>query len=423
MGPAPRAAGMYHGRPALRWLVYVGTLGIVALAPGREQHAPAWLVLGLALLPIGLFELGAGIASEAQSERAIGWGLRFQVAAACAYVGLLVAVLALPTRKPPGAGLMVGLALFGVVASVAVLWDRVRLARGLVPTGIDPLAAGERLAARAGTASAGMRLVDALAVIGGMPILVGLIGLAFVAGAAYVILVRDGKPPMNVVIGIAFFGAVVLVAVTQGLERWETFVSSSRVGRLRAVLQVLSLFAFGGSLAAIGWEMRGDPHEPASKAWLALAGGGLCIAGGVIFAARSLSRPAKNGYELVREGLLERTRRGWFLYPWTALDSIALGEFRAMPALYVRLAADAAVERVDDPSATPVQRERSLERKRRSLRFSRRLFGAEVVVLPTMTAEGVGDLYRAAEGALMEPASRHALPTWRARWMAWQSPG
>src|SRR5262252_5535813 len=89
---------MYHGRSSLRWLVYLGTMGLAALAPGRDQ-LPVWLAVAAACAPIVLFELGAGLAMEASSWRWRHTGLRLQLAGGAVYVVLLAAAA---SAHPPG---------------------------------------------------------------------------------------------------------------------------------------------------------------------------------------------------------------------------------------------------------------------------------------------------------------------------------
>jgi hypothetical protein len=275
--------------------------------------------------------------------------------------------------------------------------------------------AGRRIAAASGDRSARTRFLDVLAVIGGMPIMVGFVGLALI-GTALLVLLRDGSLPSKVWIALVFFAGVTLVAVAQGLERWETLVPASRIRRAREVAQLVSFLAFGGALAAIGWQMLDEPGESAVKAWFLLVGGLLCLAGGIVYVKRSVLGSTGYGFELVREGLLERARREWFVYPWSDIHSIALGEFRGMPALYVRLVEGAAVEPVHGASISS-EREKRLARKKKSLAFSLGWFGADLVILPVMTNESVGDLYRGLEAALADDSVRATLASWRERLM------
>jgi hypothetical protein len=248
-----------------------------------------------------------------------------------------------------------------------------------------------------------------------MPILVGLIGLSFVGMASYGLFVRRWPPSPRIVVGAVFFGAIVLIAVVQALERWETYVPSSRVRPLRELLQLFSFVAFGGSLAAMGFEMLGDENKSSAKGWFMIGAGVLAVAGGIVYSMRDALGARRGGYELVREGLLERTRKGWFLYPWHALGSLALGEFQGMPALFVRLASGAAVELVHGEATVLAESERVLARKRKSLSFSSGAFGADIVVLPVMTTASIGELYRRAEAALSVEAFRSELPSYRQR--------
>ena len=409
---------MYHDRPSLRVLVILGSLGMATLAPGREQHAPAWLVVGLVMLPFVLLELGAGIAGEASSQSSVAWGLRLQVFGALSYLVILAVTVALPFARSRGTWIAGTVTLLGVLASALVLWDRVRLSRGLSPTGTDPLEAGERIAAGPAGRSVAARFVDVLAVVGGTPIVMGSIALVFVVGVLWVIFLRGAEPQPTIVIGLFFFGACVLIAVAQGLSRWETYVASSRVRPLRELLELVSFFAFGGSLAAVGWQMLESDGESPIKAWFLLVMGVLMILGGSLYVARSRFRSAQGGYEIVREGLLERTRRGWFLYPWDQVFRMSLGEFRGMPAVFVSLAEDAVIEPIDDGSTASIDRDRRMAKKRRSLRFSAGAFGAHIVILPTTTTRtSVGELHRTARAALGDSTERSKLPTWRDRWM------
>ncbi|HEX6763836.1 MAG TPA: hypothetical protein VF103_00125, partial [Polyangiaceae bacterium] len=317
-------------------------MGMAVLAPGR--------VVGLVMLPFVLFELGAGIATETSSERSVAWGLRIQALGAFAYFALFVLVVALPFHRSRATWIVGSIALLGLVASGIVAWDRRRLSRGLSPRGTDPLRAGERIASGTQGRSSWARLVDALAVVGGTPIVMGSIALTFVIAGAAVIFLRGAEPQPTIVIGLVFFGACALIAVAQGLSRWETYVASSRVRPLRELLELVSFFAFGGSLAAVGWQMLESHEGSRIKAWFLLVVGVLMTVGGSLYVARSRLGIVQEGYELVREGLLERTRRGWFLYRWDHVFSLALGEFKGMPALFVSLGADLVIEPIDDGS-------------------------------------------------------------------------
>jgi hypothetical protein len=396
-------------------MTVIGALGTAGLLPGKEHGTPVWLVVGAAIAPLVLFELGAGIAVEMGTARSWKWGSRVQVAAAALQLASFGVAIALQSFTMRGVWLIVALAFAGVLASLVVLRDFALLGSGRTPVADDGLGAGRRIAARLEDPSARARLVDVVAVVGGMPILIGFVGLAFVA-MAVLILLRDGTLPRRLSIGLVFFGGVALVAVAQGLERWETLVPANRVRRAREIVQFFSFLSFGGALAAMGFQMLSEPGESVAKAWFLVVGGVLFLAGGIVYVKRSVLGSAKSGFELVREGLLERARREWFVYPWSDVHSIALGEFRGMPALYVRLVEGAAVEPVHG-DAIVGEREKRLARKKKSLAFSLTWFGADLVVLPVMTNVSIGDLYRGFEAALAGDSVRAALPSWRERLM------
>lgn len=410
---------MYHDRPSLRFLVAFGSLGLAALLPGRESGLPVWLIVGSTLLPLVGFELGAALVDEARSPHVRAWGVRVQLVAALGFCALFCVALALQPFRTRGAWFVVTLALLGVLAAAIALHDYARMIRGRAPVASDPFDAGERIGLARSTElvhdrrATRVRLADALAVVGGVPILVGGIGLTGVLAVLFALVVLGRAISLEMATATAFFAGVALVAVAQGLERWETYVPSSRVRPLRRGTQLLSFLLFGGALSVVGWKMLHEPGQSRVKAWFMLGGGAFFIAGGIAYVANPALRFAKAGaYELVREGLLERSRAGWYLIPWAHVHSLGLGELQGMPALYVQLFDHAAIEPVYGDVAG-VDRARKLERKRKSLRLSANLFGADIVILPTMTRQSVGDLYRKAASALEDDAVRSTLPPWQ----------
>ena len=349
--------------------------------------------------------LGGFLAEEGWPEtRRWQLGCRLQLAGGALYgLGFGVGVASIsPGLK--GAPFLVAMAALGVVASVVAWVDHLRLRRGEVLAVADPLGAGERVAASAlawgSPRPPRRRLADGLAIVGGMPIAVGggAFGMVLLALVAW----RSGKPvDAGFWTAIAFFAGCGLIAVWKGLERWETFVPGSRVGPVRLVVSALSFLLFGGALFSIGWAKWSDPAESRLLGALMVAAGGLSLVGGAVFVWRIGRRGRSSvGYALVREGLLERNRRASYLYPWDGIFSVSLGEFHQQTVVYVELAGE---EVVRGPAAR-------LGKKRRSLRRSRGLFGAHVIVFDVLANQPLGELYRAAAAALAEPAARAALP-------------
>src|SRR5262249_3897073 len=154
-----------------------------------------------------------------------------------------------------------GMACLGLLASAIVWWDWLRLGHGQAPVAADPLDAGTRLATGRGRAR------DALAIVGGMPLLMGAISLVFVVLALVVIVRRGGHAPPMVWSGVAFFGGGTLSAVGGALDRWETFVPSSRIRVLRATVKLLAFELFGGALVAFGMVERANPDGSTPRAW------------------------------------------------------------------------------------------------------------------------------------------------------------
>jgi hypothetical protein len=395
---------VYHGRPALRWLVYLGTLGLAALAPGRER-LPVWVVLGLGCAPIFLLELGAELAMTSTAGRRRA-GARMQLAGALIYLALLAAALG-ATRSPRlhGFPFLVALASLGGLASGVVLWDHARRRQGQLP-----VAAGERMAAaRAGTFRG--LLADALAIIGGTPIAVGALSLGMVAMAVAVIPRRHGRVPLEMALGLGFFTGCALMALAQALGRWEALVPHSRVKGPLTAVQSLAFLLFGGSMAGMGWLWLRDPAGSRFMAILGISFGALGVAAGLAWPAARRGG-GRAGYDLVREGLLERTRGGPFLYPWAAIESVALGEFQHRISLLVRLADPALIEGPVGVTAGGGDRAMAarLARRKRSLRWNRNLFDAEVIVLGHLGGAPIGALFRTAEAAITDAEARAALP-------------
>lgn len=397
---------MYHGRRALRLFLIFGTLGLAALFP-QLVRGPAWLAVGLTMLPFGLFELGALLAEDAAPGTG-RWraGARLQLAGGVFYFAALCAGAGSVTPRLRGAPFLIAMAALGLV-TVGITWaDWLRLRRGGPLGGDDPLAAGARAADANGGARSPRplwrRLADAVEVIGGTTILLGAISFGFVAFAGAAI-ARGRRPiPPEIWMAVAFFGGCGLVSVWKGLEHWETYVPGSRrAARARPVVQVLSFILFGGALVALGDRWRTDPGESTVKAVAVMAFGAFCLLGAVAFAWKELrGGGAASGFRFVREGLLERARRATFLYPWDAIASVALGDFHQQTALFVVLAHEGAV-------TGPADR---LRRKSRSLRRSHQWFGAHLIVFGMYAGEPLGDLYRTAAAALEDPAARAALP-------------
>jgi hypothetical protein len=396
---------VYHARPTLRWLIYLGTAGLAGLTPGREQ-LPIWLVIGTLCLPIALCELGAELVTSSTTTRWREAGIRCQLGAATLFPTLLIAGASIPAPNLRGKLFLTALASLGAVASAIIWWDYRRAREGRDPIAVDPLAAGERAASRGG-------LVDALAVIGGTPFLVGASSAAFVTVALVAAVRHRGAVPPELWLALSFFLSCLLVAAMQGMQRWEAYVPGSRITRWREATQTAAFLLFGGALMAIAlFGHRDGSAWPVKVAFLA-AGGAGCLLGAAATAWRALRPKAgRLGYLLAREGLLETSRSGTFLFPWPAIEAVAIGEHAHQVTLFVRLARHDLVQGpwrsgVVVPDGAGL---RTLAKRRRSLDWTQRLFDADVMIMASVIDRPIGDLFRQISALLEEEAARAALP-------------
>jgi hypothetical protein len=396
---------VYHARPTLRWLIVFGSLGLAGLAPGRERLS-AWLVVGVICLPVVLLELGAELATSSRTTRWRTAGIRCQLAGATIFPALLVAGASIPAPHLRGKPFLIALGSAGALASAIVWWDRGRAERGRGPGAADPVGAGERVGSGGG-------LADALTVIGGMPFLFGGISAAFVALALVAIARHRGAVPSDVWLGVVFFTGGLLVAVMKGMQRWEAYVPNSRIGRWRLATQTTAFLLFGGSLVAIALAGRRDGTAGPVKVLFMAGAGALCMLGGTAFLwLPRLRRRRGFGYHLAREGLVETTRGAAFLFPWPALESVAIGEQHHQVTLFVRLARP---DLVRGPWRSGVlvadaAGERRRARRLRSLAWSRSLFEAEVVIMAPLVERPLGELFRELSSLLDDEEARASLP-------------
>ena len=399
---------VYHARPTLRWLIYLGTIGLAGLTPGRER-LPIWLVIGALCLPIALCELGAELFTSSTATRWRELGVRCQLVAATLFPTLLIAGASLRAPNLRGKPFLIALGSLGALASAIIWWDYGRTREGRELIAVDPLAAGERAASRAG-------LVDALAVIGGAPFLVGAISAAFVTLALVAAARHGGAVPSRLWLALGFFAACLLVAVMQGTQRWEAYVPGSRITHWRQATQTAAFLLFGGALLAIALSARRDGTVGALKAAFMAVGGAGCLLAGVATTWRAV-RPSgrRLGYQLVREGLLEMTRRGAFLFPWPAIEAVAIGEYAHQVTLFVRLSRHDLVQgpwrsglMVPDGAVR-----RPFAKRRRSLQWCRRLFDADIMIMASLIDRPLGDLFRDISSLLENEAARGSSPLGR----------
>ncbi len=396
---------VYHARPTLRWLIVFGSLGLAGLAPGRERLS-AWLVVGLVCLPVALLELGAELATSSTTTRWRAVGVRCQLAAATIFPSLLIAGASIPAPSLRGKPFLVALGSLGALASAIVWWDHGRAQRGRDPLAGNPVGAGERVASRGG-------LVDALAVIGGMPFLLGAISAAFVALALVAIARHRGAVPSDVWLGLVFFTACLLVAVMKGMQRWEAFVPDSRIAGWRLATQTTAFLLFGGALVAIALAERREGTAGPVKVLFMAGVGALCMFGGTAFIWLPRLRSRRGvGYHLAREGLVETTRGAAFLFPWSAIESVAIGEQTHQVTLFVRLARPDLLQGpwrsgllVADAAGG-----RRRSRRLRSLMWSRFLFEADVFIMAPLVDRPLGDLFREISSLLENEEERASLP-------------
>lgn len=311
-----------------------------------HRAPPGWqiglvLTIGAVVLPL----LGEWIAEDASSLnwRRMGW----RVAAFGAGVHLLLDTACLALPWVGGAEWKAGLAgaLVGAVIMLVLLRGYLGALRD--PEGLPPPAwmpTGDSLPARLWREAHHM---------GGTAILVMLIGWAFVAVAAVVLLRRPAaRDDMKLWLGLLFFAGCTVAGLGMGLER-------------RAM--VLGLPA---------------PLASLRPRWLRRA-----------------------TFVATREGLLFVDRRGATLYRWNQVAAVSPGTLFNNAALFVDLIEEAAPERVrgDDEA-------RALAQERKARAFNRGVHGVDLTIMSMFTEHGPGPLERQLREALADPATQECLP-------------
>jgi hypothetical protein len=202
---------------------------------------------------------------------------------------------------------------------------------------------------------------------------------------------------------------VVLLAVAQGLERWEARVPGVRVGPVHDALQTFALLGFTGALLAFGslW--------PGLSIWLRIpfvAAGALGIAAAGHMGLRRLSGLG-GPYSLVatREGLVERSRAGALLHPWETVLVCSLGELAGNAC--VRIEIDDS-----DPAACQVLRtrpglspEKLVQMRQAAHASNRKWVGFALFALRDQVAGRPGALHRQVSAVLDgTPGAAEVLP-------------
>lgn len=85
-----------------RIVLALGVFGLAAMSPAPGTY-PSWLVIGVIMAPVALFELGALLIEEAASDWWQRGGILTQLAAACAYVVVFCLLWRLGTDEPRAA--------------------------------------------------------------------------------------------------------------------------------------------------------------------------------------------------------------------------------------------------------------------------------------------------------------------------------
>ncbi len=389
---------MYEARQSPRYLTVIGSFGMAGLGPPTEV-VPAWLGVGVVVLPLLLYELGAGIADDARTERWIRRAYALQTTAAFVYVTLFFAAVGYRTQVPiKGFAVMATMATMGVAAAVIVVRDLVRLSAGFVPSVPDPIRAAERLDDRWGPTAQGGSAKDVLAVIGWTPIALFAVCLAFTLAALW--LMSEGPTGPHAWLTALFFGSGALVGLWMALERWTAFVPHSSLHGVQALVRGLGLVGFTAAITLFGlfW-----PNMHTGLRVVMVAAGVLGLFAGVLQLGRRVFG-WKVGVTLVatREGILEHRRQSTVLYPWEAVQAVSLGEIHHNVSIFVAL-----------DGASPYQvlsgrvRDKKLARK---LRWNRNFMGADLVIMAAMVDGRLPDLHQQIAAALDDPTTRAELP-------------
>lgn len=378
-----KLARVYDARPTLRLLLVFGCLGLAAWS-ATSLELPVWLGVGLAVLPIALAELGAGIAEEAVSRPWRSVASALQILGALTYLGALLGC-AVAGEFPTARGALIVLiptCACGVFAASLILWDRWRLARGQVPAMTD---VGEAAVTLHDVEGRNLRAL--MTVIGGMPLLVGLIAAAFVAALIWIGVKKpESRADPGLWFALLFFSACGLVAVATALERVASIVGGVGAHRWQRRLMLIAMTTFGAAL--IGIALFGDPAP-----WMRTL---LGVVGALLIAAIPLAqRRMRRGAPLVptREGIMERHGLAAIVYPWSAVSDLWLGSLSANMALYVRLDLTPHETPQVIGEGTPQRVAKLLGRSERRRRRNRNFTGADLMMLATWSPQPLADLH------------------------------
>ncbi|MGI9302303.1 MAG: hypothetical protein ACR2RB_06295 [Gammaproteobacteria bacterium] len=405
---------MYDARPTLRWLLAFGCLGLAALFTTSFVDAdamPVWVMVALVTAPIGLAELGGGIAEEASTLRRARLGWNVQVGGALLFILLFVSGVFLAVHEGVlNLYLVVMFVSPGLLASAVLLADRIQIARGREPFGLDAVGAGLRLrqepkpGAPAGSFG---RLRDSFTVIGGETLLMGVIAIAFVTAAVWIGINRpESRTDPMLILVVLFFGTCGLVAVSTALQRWSMRVGGERAHAVQRSLLLIALFGFAISLLGMG-VLGGDIPMLWRIVFVAF--------GALLLALLPLVVTKKGGFGLAtvlvptREGLLERSRSWTVLEPWSRVADVAVGELYGNAALLVWLDQTEGIPRILKPHGEDKVK-RTEHWRAKALQRARRFSGVDLVMTAVASPEPLADVSARFERALDDPDWRQALP-------------
>lgn len=374
---------MYATRPALRFLLILGTFGLAVLSPAKGTFPTVWVMVVL-LAPLVLLELGAGIEDEARSGRTLRLAVALQLAGGIAFVFALGLAGGWHGRDPHGS-VVFGAALASPGAAVAFAVLRDALSR-IHPPRLPPPPAPSRLRASW---------------------FVMLTCLGFVLAQVFIGLRRPEltRDPMFVA-GLLFFGGGFVFVLSLELDRALLTRGGARLRLARDLAQVLGLATFGLGFMAFAATER---PPVVVRGLLSLFGAALLLAGGWLGLRRFLGLSNGLSYAVCREGLLERTKRHALLYPFEAIAAVWLGEVHGQSALHLS---------VDPEARAPVllwRRRGRLEelaaKRQRAHRTSEAIFGASLTVLSISIDQDLATLFEALVVAHESPERRAELPT------------
>jgi hypothetical protein len=370
---------MIRDRTWMRAVLYLGSIGLAAMTPPRGLY-PTWIIVGLIVVPIALLELGDAILEDARSLRTARVAQLVSIAGALAYPFVYGLYASMGTDHPSAR--TVGLALGSI---------------GFLPALLRLRETDDR---------AGPIIRGRIAVIGGMPIVVGLICLGFVIAGLSVLVFRPrAGDRIELWIGVLFFGSGFAIAWVQGLERWRTLARGRAPGL--ALIRFLALAGFTISLLLFGlmW-----PGISGLMRVLFTGAGVLFAVGTIVIALRGLGLGPRWRIDLAREGLLERTRRFAILTPWDQIAGASIGELQGNLALFVAL--------VDVGGIPPTPRvlwsrgdpDRLAKKRIRSLARSSAWFGAHWIALEISIDRPISELYDGIATVLAEPGAAARWP-------------